>query len=163
MNTKYLVAMIAMVSVLGISSVSASEVTSEMTGVSAKPAPIFDQVKVTNVEITKPVATIGEGFENGWAWKFTLQIPCAEKDLYTKFGTWCSSNYKFSSDKNVQFSIDNKNWVPSGSEYGKYIEFKIPDDCKKKEGYSASFYVQTQVPEGATAGEYSSTYGITTK
>jgi hypothetical protein len=175
MNTKILAALVMMFSLIGVSGVGAQAlsivpacdgVCGNLNGVSAVAAPVFSQVAVTNVANTSATAKIGKGYDNGWAWTFTLQVPCAENALAMKFTNWMGASAltgSFAADGNTRFSADGgATWVDSGNAYGATANLSVPTGCDSEVGYAAIVYVQTKVPAGAHAGSYASNYGIKT-
>lgn len=161
-----LVAMLATVSI-GTAHAQAISATCDgacgiLNGVTA--IKMFDTVKVTDVHIDSPSAFIGGGFTHGWAWTFTLQVPCSENKVAMKFSDWVGASAlqgTIPANSNVQFKTTG-DWVSASNAYGATADLTTVPSCDLAAGYTATVTVQAQVPAGSQPGSYASNYGVKT-
>lgn len=124
-------------------------------------------LSVTGIEADKTYATVGGDFEDGFHWRFSITVPQHETEVQLKFGNLINGDSTILADGNIEYysaqSADNTepddSIVVAGTDYGDAMEI-TGDLDNDAAGRQIEVVVRIKVPEDATGGSYTGTYGV---
>ena len=123
---------------------------------------------VNEIDSTSSYATPGSGFGGGFSWTFDVTVPDNETDLYLKFSDFTNGSGTIPADANIRYysaqssdhTVDSPITVSAANTYSETPMTLTGDLDPSTAGRQVQVTVQMQVPEDASGGSYSGSYGV---
>lgn len=165
-ETAYYISVSANVSDEAGNKLSADYVSAQFTTITEPTA----ELVVTNIANVKSWAVAGEGFTQGWKWRFDVTVPTVEEKFYMRFNDWTNgAGGTIPANGNIRYytaqgdhGIDSPITV-TGNGYPTTPIILNSDLDTSSAGKQIQVYVEVQVPEGSAGGSYSTSYQIMSK
>lgn len=120
-------------------------------------------LSVTAIDVDNNFAEAGAGFTSGFQWTLHITVPADEQAVQLKFGNFTNGESIIEAEDNIRYSSeqadDTDPVTVSGNDYGSMIVIE-GDLNEEVPGRQIEVVVQMRVPEDATGGSYTGTYGI---
>jgi len=124
---------------------------------------------VMHVARLKTTATADGTYDNGWSWEFEVRVPTDETNLKMRFDDWTLSGGEdiieaggnmriYSAQSSNAADVENAITIDEGGEWSDPL--LLTGDEDDIAGRQITITVEMKIPEGSTAGSYSTSYAL---
>lgn len=131
------------------------------------------ELAVMHIARLKTTATADNTYANGWSWEFEVRVPTDENSLKMRFDDWTLSGGEdtievggnmriYSAQSSNAADAENAITLPASSEgEGEWSDpLLLTGDMDDIAGRQIMITVEMKIPEGSTAGSYSTSYAL---